>query len=208
MEKPVARTLVRDFFVDPDAVIVCKDSDGATYMTDQRVLVHVNSPAFPARWYMNLDEGVYKVRATCAPVPGAEITDHHRAVVLGYWEKLGRVTDWRPVEPTPWRRDGCTRLMIRHDTGGDRAIFADYDRVEAFASARPPGVHLRFAQPAGKPGDPIRITAESTNGVTNDLIGYLAPMELHGPIGRSELKGPLQKQADAIMTAYQQHPAA
>lgn len=206
-KKPMARKLVHDFFADPDKVIICKDSDGATYMTDRCALVHVNSPAFPARWYANLDEGVYKVRAAGDPVPDADITDHHRAAVLAYWQKLAHVTDWRPVEPTPWRRDGFMRLMIRHDTSGDRAIFAHYDRIEAFTSARPPYDHLRFTQPAGKPGHPIRITAESTNGVRNDLIGYLAPAVLTGPIGRSELKGPLQQQADAIMAAYQQHPA-
>lgn len=201
-----ARRLVRDFFGLPDTVAVCKDDGDNTYMTDRHALVHVNCPAFPARWYMNLDEGVYKLRATGDPVRDTYWEVTNQAKILGLWDQLCRITTRRPIEETPWTRGGAMQLLIRHDHDTDRPAFANLHHIAAFRESAPPGCRVRFRQPDGQPTAAIRVTAESHYGQTGDLLGYLMPVQLSGPIGRPELTEPLQKQADAVMAAYQQHP--
>lgn len=204
-KKPDARKLVRDFFCLPDYVAVYKDDGGNTYMTDRYAVVHVNTPAFPARWYANLDAGVYKLRATGDPVRDTHFTAKDREKLLRHWTELARITDWRPVEETPWSRGGLTQLLIRHDHDADRPAFADLARIDAFRNSAPYGHQARFHQPDGKPDAAIRVTAERRDHRTY-LLGYLMPIRLIGPVGCPEATPRLHKQAAAVMAAYQRHP--
>lgn len=205
-KKPEARKLVRDFFTLPDYVAVYKDDGGNTYMSDRYAVVHVNTPAFPARWYANLDAGVYKLRATGEPVRDTHFEAKDREKILRHWTELGRITDWRPVEETPWSRAGLMQLLIRHDHDADRPAFANLARIAAFRDSAPHGYEVRFHQPDAKPAAAIRVTAERHDGRTADLLGYLMPVRLSGPIGRPDMTPRLHKQAAAVMAAYQQHP--